>query len=74
MKFQQKDKKFVIFIDFNRYLMIFQTKEKTSMINFFQTMHPKNIKQIITNRELPILLKDILIKIFGDLVTAISIF
>ena len=43
-------------------------------MNFFQTMHLKNMKQIITDRELPILLNDVFIKFFGDVVAAISIF
>jgi len=37
-------------------------------------MHPKNIKQFITNRELPVLLKDVFKKAFGDVVEVISIF
>jgi len=61
-------------IDFNRRLMIFQKKNQTSTMNFFQTIHSKNMKQTIPNRELPQLLKDVIINFFGDLVAAISIF
>ena len=36
-------------------------------------MHPKNMKQIITNRDLPVRLKNVFIKSFGDVVAIISI-
>jgi len=43
-------------------------------MNYFQTMHPKNMQPITINRELTGLLKDALIKFFGGVVAAISIF
>ena len=42
-------------------------------MNFFQSMHPKNMKQIITNRDLPVRLKNVFIKSFGDVFAIISI-
>ena len=54
--------------------MDLKQKIQTSTVNFFQTMRPKNMKQIITNRELSVLLKDAFIKFFGDVLAVISIF
>ena len=57
-----------------KFLMDLKQKIQTSTVNFLQTMRPKNMKQIITNRELPVLLKDAFIKFFGDVLAVISIF
>jgi len=43
-------------------------------MNFFQTIHFKIMKQFITNREMPVLLKVALEKFFGDVVAKILIF
>jgi len=40
----------------------------------FQTMHPNNLRQIMTNGELTILLKNVFEIFFGDVVAAILIF
>jgi len=53
--------------------MDLKQKIQTSTVNFFQTMRPKNMKQIITNRELPVLLKGAFINFFGDVLAVISI-
>ena len=43
-------------------------------MNFFQTTHPKNMKQIVTNTPMTVLLKHVFIKYFGDVAAFISIF
>ena len=50
-----------------------QTKDTNFNSEFFQTMRPKNMKQSITNRELPVLLKDAFIIFFGDVFSLHSI-
>ena len=54
--------------------MDLKQKIQTSTVNFFQTMRPKNMKQIITYRELQVLSKDAFINFFGDVLAVISIF
>ena len=73
-EFLRKSKIFEILMDLNRNLMTFPIKDTNFSNEFSQTMHPKNMKQITTNREFPVLLRDVLIKFFGDVVAVISIF
>ena len=54
--------------------MDLKQKIQTSTVDFFQTISPKNMKQIITNRELPALSKDFFIKVLEDVLAVISIF
>ena len=44
--------------------MIFEIKERSFHNEFFETMRPKNLKQIITKRGQPVLLKYSFIKSF----------
>ena len=46
---------------------------QTSAENFLQTMHPKNMKLVITDSELSVILMYAFIKFFRDVVVVISI-
>ena len=61
-------------MDLNRNFDDSQIKGTNFNNEFFQTMRPKNMKQSITNRELPVLLKNAFIKFFGDVLAVILIF
>ena len=62
----EKSEKFDIIIGLNRIWWYLKQKKEAFTMNFFETMCPKNMKETITKRGLPVLLKYAFINCFED--------